>query len=103
MDDIKAIDIMNYPVQCKVMDYDFNKFQEWRQMAETTFKPMFPPGRFPVTDEQYSPQLHQSRFRKAALPAPDRSPFGELAWQGGAADDKHHAVCNPLPHLDENT
>jgi len=58
MDDIKAIDIMNYPIQCKVMDYDFNNWQEWRQMAETTFKPFFPTGKFPVTPEELQAHKH---------------------------------------------
>ncbi|MDP2645647.1 MAG: amidohydrolase family protein [Desulfobacterales bacterium] len=66
MDDIKAIDIMNYPLQCKVMEYDFNKFQEWRQMAETTFKPMFPSGRFPVTTEEY--QAHKFLYGTVFYP-----------------------------------
>jgi hypothetical protein len=52
MEDIKAIDIMNYPTQCKeIVEYDFNEWEEWRQMAKTTFKPFFPTGHFPKKDE----------------------------------------------------
>ena len=53
MEDIKTIDIMNWPTQVAGLNYDYNKYQEWRQMAETTFKPMFPTGRFPITEEDY--------------------------------------------------
>jgi hypothetical protein len=52
MDDIKAIDINNWPTQVEGLNYDYNKFHEWRQMAQTTFKPMFPTGRFPFTPEE---------------------------------------------------
>ncbi len=53
MEDIKAIDMMNYPIQVKeVIEYNFNDFHEWRQLAQTTFKPMFPTGRFPTTEEE---------------------------------------------------
>lgn len=53
MDDIQAIDIMNYPNQVKeVVEYDFNDFHEWRQLARTTFRPFFPTGKFPVTKEE---------------------------------------------------
>lgn len=50
MEDVKAIDIMNYPMNCR--PYDFNAWDEWLQMAKTTFKPMFPMGRFPSTEEE---------------------------------------------------
>jgi len=52
MEDIKAIDINNWPTQVEGLNYDYNKWQEWRQMAQTTFKPMFPTGRFPFTPEE---------------------------------------------------
>jgi len=52
MEDIKTIDINNWPTQVEGLNYDYNKWQEWRQMAETTFKPMFPTGRFPFTPEE---------------------------------------------------
>lgn len=54
MEDIKAIDMMNYPIQVKgVVEYNFNDYHEWRQLAQTTFKPMFPTGRFPETEEDF--------------------------------------------------
>ena len=34
MEDVKAIDIMNYPMNCQ--PYDFNAWDEWLQMAKTT-------------------------------------------------------------------
>ena len=52
MDEIKAIDINNWPTQIKGLNYDYNKYQEWQQMAQTTFKPFFPTGRFPFTEEE---------------------------------------------------
>lgn len=59
MEDIKAIDIMNYPIQCKgAVDYDFNKWEEWAQMAQTTFRPFFPMGRFPTTKEELEQHKH---------------------------------------------
>ena len=59
MEDIKAIDIMNYPIQVReAVEYDFNDYHEWRQLAQTTFKPMFPTGRFPTTKEE----LEQFKF-----------------------------------------
>lgn len=51
MDDVKTIDIMNYPMNCE--PYDFNAWDEWLAMAQTTFKPMFPTGRFPSTKEEF--------------------------------------------------
>lgn len=60
MDDIKAIDIMNYPIQCReIIDYDFNAWPEWLQMARTTFRTWFPQGRFPRTPEEYKDFSHQ--------------------------------------------
>jgi len=59
MEDVKAIDMMNYPNQIKeVEEYNFNDYHEWRQMAQTTFKAMFPSGRFPTTKEE----LEQYKF-----------------------------------------
>lgn len=53
MEDVKAIDIMNYPIQLKeIIEYDFNDYLEWRQMAQSTFRPIFPLGRFPTTNEE---------------------------------------------------
>ena len=50
--DIKAIDIMNYPTQCVPGIFDYNEWEEFQQMASTTFKTMFPTGRFPTTPEE---------------------------------------------------
>jgi len=58
MEDIKAIDIMNYPNQVKEAGYDFNEWEEWRQVATTTFKPFFPLGRFPTTPEELDQHRH---------------------------------------------
>lgn len=59
MEDIKAIDMMNYPIQCReVIDYDFNEWVEWRHMAATTFRPLFPQGRYPRTDEELKAHSH---------------------------------------------
>ena len=59
MEDIKAIDIMNYPTQVKgVVEYDFNKFEEWQLLAKTTFRPFFPSGRFPKTPEELKQHKH---------------------------------------------
>jgi predicted TIM-barrel fold metal-dependent hydrolase len=59
MEDIKAIDIMNYPIQVKeIVDYDFNKFEEWQILAKTTFSPFFPLGRFPKTSEELEKHKH---------------------------------------------
>ena len=53
MEDIKAIDMMNYPPQIKEdVNYNFNDYEEWRVMAKTTFKAMLPMGRFPETKEE---------------------------------------------------
>jgi len=53
MEDIKAIDIMNYPPQVKeCVNYNFNEYEEWLHMAKTTFKAMLPMGRFPETAEE---------------------------------------------------
>jgi uncharacterized protein len=57
MEDIKAIDIMNYPIQCEA-DYDFNKWPEFQHMAQTTFKPFFPLGRYPITPEERKAHKH---------------------------------------------
>jgi predicted TIM-barrel fold metal-dependent hydrolase len=47
MSDAKAIDLMNYPLQCmRVMDLADSP--EFRQMAQTTFAALFPTGRFPT-------------------------------------------------------
>jgi predicted TIM-barrel fold metal-dependent hydrolase len=54
MENVKAIDIMNYPPQVKEgVEYNFNDYEEWLYLARTTFKPMFPSGRFPTTKEEY--------------------------------------------------
>jgi len=58
MVDIKAIDIMNYPNIVKDVPYDFNEWEEWRQVCTTTFKPFFPLGRFPNTPEEYKQHKH---------------------------------------------
>ena len=59
MDNIKAIDIMNYPIQCKeVVSYDFNTGPEWVYMAKTTFKGFIPKGHFPNKPEEYKAAPH---------------------------------------------
>lgn len=59
MEDIKAIDIMNYPVIVReIVDYDMNEWAEWRQLAQTTFRAMFPTGRFPRTQEEKKALAH---------------------------------------------
>lgn len=59
MEDIKAIDIMNYPSQCKgVVEYDFSEHEEWANMAKTTFAPFFPLGRFPANQEELKQHKH---------------------------------------------
>ncbi len=59
MEDIKAIDIMNYPPQVKeLVEYNFNDYSEWLHMAKTTFKPMLPTGRFPVAEEELEKHKH---------------------------------------------
>lgn len=58
MEDIKAIDIMNYPNQVKDIPYNFNDWEEWRKVCTTTFKPFFPLGRFPQTPEEYEKHKH---------------------------------------------
>jgi len=59
MEDIKAIDMMNYPPQIKeLVEYDFNAYPEWLHLAKTTFKPMLPMGRFPVTEEEFEKHKH---------------------------------------------
>jgi predicted TIM-barrel fold metal-dependent hydrolase len=45
---VTAIDIMNYPSQCVPGIFDYNQWGEFQQMAHTTFKTMFPTGRFPT-------------------------------------------------------
>ena len=50
---------MNYPPQVReLVDYNFNDYSEWLHMAKTTFKPMLPTGRFPITDEEKSKHKH---------------------------------------------
>ncbi len=51
MNEIKAFDIMNYPSQCVPGIFDYNQWDEFRQMANTTFKTMFPTGRFPTAPD----------------------------------------------------
>ncbi len=51
MEDTLAIDIMNYPTQCVKGIFDFNEWEEFKQMARTTFKTMFPSGRFPTAPD----------------------------------------------------
>ena len=58
MEDIKAIDVMNYPLQIKGTNYDFNQYEEWLHMAKTTFKPFFPLGRFPATEDEVKQHKH---------------------------------------------
>ena len=58
MDDVKAIDVMNYPLQIKGTNYNFNNYEEWLYMARTTFRPFFPKGRFPVTDDELKEHKH---------------------------------------------
>jgi hypothetical protein len=50
-EDIKAIDIMNYPNQCVRGLVDFSQFDEFQTMARGTFRTMFPSGRFPTEEE----------------------------------------------------
>jgi len=67
MEDVKAIDIMNYPPQIREgVEYNFNDYAEWLHMAETTFKPMFPSGRFPSTDEEL--EQHKSLYGSMFYP-----------------------------------
>lgn len=57
--EILAIDMMNYPIQTReVVDYNFNDYPEWIHMAQTTFKPMLPMGRFPRTDSEIAEHKH---------------------------------------------
>lgn len=59
MEDIKAIDMMNYPPQIvEGVEYNFNDYVEWLHMAKTTFKPMLPMGRFPATKEEKEQHKH---------------------------------------------
>ncbi len=59
MEDIKAIDMMNYPPQIReLVDYNFNDYPEWLHLAATTFKAMLPTGRFPETEEELEKQKH---------------------------------------------
>jgi len=51
MEDIKAIDIMNYPNQCVKGLVDFSEFEEFQIMARSTFKTMFTQGIFPTLKE----------------------------------------------------
>lgn len=51
MEDIKAIDIMNYPNQCVSGLVDMSQFEEFQAMARTTFKTVFPGGRFPDAEQ----------------------------------------------------
>ncbi len=52
MNNIKIIDIMNYPTICFPDTVDLNQWDEFKEMAKTTFKSMFPSGRYPVTVEE---------------------------------------------------
>jgi predicted TIM-barrel fold metal-dependent hydrolase len=47
MSDLKAIDVMNYPSQCVSGLVDWGKWDEFQQMARSTFMTVFPTGRFP--------------------------------------------------------
>lgn len=58
MENMKAIDIMNYPNQVKDVPYNFNEWEEWRKVCTTTFKPFFPLGRFPETPEELEQHKH---------------------------------------------
>ena len=59
MENIKAIDMMNYPPQIvEGVEYSFNDYVEWLHMAKTTFKPMLPMGRFPITKEEKEQHKH---------------------------------------------
>ncbi|SPD72122.1 Amidohydrolase family protein [uncultured Desulfobacterium sp.] len=73
MDDIKAIDINNWPTQIEGLNYDYNKYQEWRQMAATTFKPFFPTGRFPFTPEERKEFLARMPFMAGTVFCPYES------------------------------
>jgi predicted TIM-barrel fold metal-dependent hydrolase len=73
MDDIKAIDINNWPTQIKGLNYDYNKYQEWQQMAQTTFKPFFPTGRFPFTEEEQAEFLKRMPFMAGTVFCPYES------------------------------
>ena len=65
--EIRAVDMMNYPIQVKeILDYDFNDYPEWVHMAQTTFKPMFPLGRYPRTPEE----VEQHKFLKGTIFCP---------------------------------
>lgn len=57
--DVKAVDMMNYPIQVReIADYNFNDYPEWVHMAQTTFKPMLPMGRYPRTDSEIAEHKH---------------------------------------------
>jgi predicted TIM-barrel fold metal-dependent hydrolase len=68
--DVKAIDIMNYPPQCVRGLVDYNEWGEFRLMARTTFKTMFPTGRYPsapdfprdAVEEKVQKDLYGSQF-----------------------------------------
>ena len=48
MEDIKALDIMNYPGVALLGAVPFHESEEFQSMARTTFKTMFPSGKFPA-------------------------------------------------------
>ena len=67
MEEIKAIDIMNYPMIVReIIDYNMNEYDEWMKAAQTTLKPMIPQGRFPRTKEE----LEQVKFLYGTLMYP---------------------------------
>lgn len=61
--DVKAIDIMNYPTQCMPGIFDYNQWEEFQQMARTTFKTMFPTGRFPTAADFPSNQEEERVYK----------------------------------------
>ncbi len=90
MDDIKAIDINNWPTQIKGLNYDYNKYQEWQQMAQTTFKPFFPTGRFPFTEEEQAEFLKRMPFMAGTVFCPYESTDALVADMDKVGYD---AVC----------
>jgi len=90
MDDIKAIDVNNWPTQVEGLNYDYNKYQEWRQMAETTFKPMFPTGKFPFTPEERKAFLEKMPFMYGTV----FCPYEDVATLIGAMDKVgYETIC----------
>jgi predicted TIM-barrel fold metal-dependent hydrolase len=63
MDDLRAIDIMNYPLQCVPGIFDYNQWHEFRQMANTTFKTMLPTGRFPSAPDFPQGQAEEQVYK----------------------------------------